>query len=151
MRYLLDTNVFREVQKGPTGHVHVRAWLASVDDADLRLSVMTVTEVRRGIVRLAKWKVEAARALAERFDVLLAAYAGRVIAVDRAVADEWGRLQGEKDNHLTRTARERRAAMRDPSYTADVTPPYLPFTPAPTSRARHAPAPLRPEATEPHA
>ena len=67
MRYLLDTNVFREVQKGPAGHVNVRAWLASVDDADLRLSVMTVTEVRRGIVRLAKRKTEAARELAERF------------------------------------------------------------------------------------
>ena len=99
MRYLLDTNVFREVQRGPTGHPNVRAWLASVDDADLRLSVMTVTEVRRGIVRLAKRKGEAARALAERFDELLAAYAGRVVAVDRAVADEWGRLQGEKDKH----------------------------------------------------
>ena len=99
MRYLLDTNVFREVQKGPAGHPNVRAWLASVDDTDLRLSVMTVTEVRRGIVRLAARKAEAARALAERFDELLAAYAGRVVAVDQAVADEWGRLQGEKDKH----------------------------------------------------
>ena len=99
MRYLLDTNVFREVQKGPAGHVNVRAWLAGVDDTDLRLSVMTVTEVRRGIVRLSKRKAEAAHALAERFDELLAAYAGRVVAVDRAVADEWGRLQGEKDKH----------------------------------------------------
>ena len=106
MRYLLDTNVFREVQKGPAGLPNVRAWLASVDDADLQLSVMTVTEVRRGIVRLAKRKAEAAHALAERFDVFLTAYVGRVVAVDRAVADEWGRLQGEKDEHLTRTARE---------------------------------------------
>ena len=99
MRYLLDTNVFREIQKGPGGHTNVRAWLAGVDDADLRLSVMTVTEVRRGIVRLAKDKAEVARDVAERFDVLLAAYAGRVVAVDEAVADEWGRLQGDKDKH----------------------------------------------------
>ena len=70
-----------------------------MDDADLRLSVMTVTEVRRGIVRLAKRKAGAAHALAERLDVLLTAYAGRLVAVDRAVADEWGHLQGEKDKH----------------------------------------------------
>ena len=99
MRYLLDTNVFREVQKGSAGHTNVRRWLAGVDDTDLRLSVMTVTEVRRGIVRLAKTKPDAAREIAERFDVLLDAYAGRVVAVDQAVADEWGRLQGVKDKH----------------------------------------------------
>lgn len=113
MPYLLDTNVFREVQKGDDGHVNVRAWLDTVDDADLRLSVMTVTEVRRGIVRLSKRKADAARELAERFDALLGAYAGRVVEVDRAVADEWGRLQGERDKHRDDLAFVATARVRD--------------------------------------
>ena len=113
MLYLLDTNVFREIQKGDDGHVNVRAWLETVDDADLRLSVMTVTEVRRGIVRLSKRKAGAARELAERFDALLDAYAGRVVEVDRAVADEWGRLQGEKDKHRDDLAFVATARVRD--------------------------------------
>ncbi len=113
MLYLLDTNVFREIQKGDGGHVNVRAWLETVDDADLRLSVMTVTEVRRGIVRLSKRKAGAARELAERFDALLDAYAGRVVEVDRAVADEWGRLQGEKDKHRDDLAFVATARVRD--------------------------------------
>ena len=94
--YLLDTNVFREVQKGGAGHVNVRRWLAGVDDADLRLSVMTVREVRRGIARLAKRKPGAAAEIEERFEELLAAYAGRVVEIDGPVAEEWGRLEGER-------------------------------------------------------
>ena len=76
MRFVLDTNVSPEVQEGPAGHPKVRAWRVGVDDADLRLSVMTVTGVRRRTVRLAERKAEAARALAERFDELLTTYVG---------------------------------------------------------------------------
>lgn len=99
MLYLLDTNVFREIQKGDDGHVNVRAWLDGVDDGEVRLSVMTVREVSRGIARLAKKKPAAAAEIRERFDDLLAAYAGRVVEVDGEVAEEWGRLEGERDKH----------------------------------------------------
>ena len=99
MTYLLDTNVFREVQKGPAGHRNVRAWLGTVDDADLRLSVMTIVEVRRGIERLSATKPAAAAELHARLAELLAAYAGRVVPIGAEVAAEWGRLQGVKDKH----------------------------------------------------
>ena len=66
MLYLLDTNVFREVQKGPEGHRNVRAWLDTVDDSELRLSAMTLAEVHRGVERLAKTKPDAARAMLGR-------------------------------------------------------------------------------------
>ena len=99
MLYLLDTNVFREIQKGDDGHVNVRAWLETVDDADLRLSVMAVREVSRGIARLAKKKPALAVEIRERLDELLAAYAGRVVEVDGEVAQEWGGLEGERDKH----------------------------------------------------
>ncbi len=99
MLYLLDTNVFREIQKGDDGHKNVRAWLDHVDDDAVRLSVMTVREVSRGIERLAKKKAAAAAEIRERFDDLLAVYAGRVVEIDGGVAEEWGRLEGEKAKH----------------------------------------------------
>jgi toxin FitB len=51
MKYLLDTNVFREIGK-TTPHEHVDAWLAGVDDTDLAISALTVREVSKGIARL---------------------------------------------------------------------------------------------------
>lgn len=97
--YLLDTNVFREVQKGPQGHPNVRAWLGTVDDADLRLSVMTIVEARRGIAKLAKSDADRAGKLERSLDAVVAAYRQRVVEIDRDVAAEWGRLIGEKDKH----------------------------------------------------
>jgi predicted nucleic acid-binding protein len=56
--YLLDANVLREF--GPNGHRNVRTWLGTVDDAALRISVMTLLEMRRGWE--AKKKQDPARA-----------------------------------------------------------------------------------------
>jgi len=42
--YLLDANVLQEMH--PRGHVNVRAWLAGVDDDQLRLSVVTIQRMR---------------------------------------------------------------------------------------------------------
>jgi hypothetical protein len=49
--YLLDTNIVSDVQRRlpkPT------AWLASVDPASINLSVITLGEIERGIVKLRK-------------------------------------------------------------------------------------------------
>lgn len=99
MLYLLDTNVFREIQKGDDGHTNVRAWLDSVDDDEVRLSVMTVREVSRGIEKLANTKPDKAAEIRERFDELMATYAGRVVEIGVEAAEEWGRLEGEKAKH----------------------------------------------------
>ena len=51
MRYLLDTSVISEWTKSkPDGRVV--AWLESVDEASLYLSVLAFAEVRLGIERL---------------------------------------------------------------------------------------------------
>jgi len=42
--WLLDTNVFRAL--GPNGHRNVRGWLDTIDDGALRVSVMTLLEMR---------------------------------------------------------------------------------------------------------
>ncbi|PAP74540.1 hypothetical protein BSZ37_20375 [Rubrivirga marina] len=87
------------MQRGDDGHTNVRAWLDSVDDCEVRLSVMTIREVSRGIERLAKTKPDKAAEIRERFDELMATYASRVVEIGVEAAEEWGRLEGEKAKH----------------------------------------------------
>lgn len=51
MKYLLDTNVLRELGK-TSPHKNVAAWLESVDDADLAISALTVREIVKGVAKL---------------------------------------------------------------------------------------------------
>ena len=46
--YLLDTNVISELRK-PRPHGAVLTWISSVEDADLRLSAVTIGEIQAGI------------------------------------------------------------------------------------------------------
>jgi predicted nucleic acid-binding protein len=46
--YLLDTNVVSELRK-PRPHGGVLAWLQSIDDRDLHISVVTLGEIQAGI------------------------------------------------------------------------------------------------------
>lgn len=45
--YLIDTNVFREFH--PRGHANVRAWLATIDDDQIRVSPVIYREMRGGV------------------------------------------------------------------------------------------------------
>ena len=45
---LIDTTVISEVRKGDRCHPQVARWYASVDAADLFLSVLVIGEIRRG-------------------------------------------------------------------------------------------------------
>lgn len=95
--YLLDENVLRELH--PQGHASVRAWYASVPTDDLRLSVMTLFEKRRGWERRRKLDPALAAARLAELDALEAAYGPRLIPVDGPVVAEWTRLLGAKDKH----------------------------------------------------
>jgi predicted nucleic acid-binding protein len=59
MKFLLDTNVFREPGKD-VPHVNVAAWLAARDDAELAISTITVREMRKGIMKLRSTRREVA-------------------------------------------------------------------------------------------
>ena len=41
MNYLIDTNIISEVRKGDQCNRNVAAWYASVDDAEIYLSVLS--------------------------------------------------------------------------------------------------------------
>lgn len=94
-RYLLDENVLREL--GPRGNANVRKWIASVDDAALRLSVATLFEKRRGAEMLKRRDPERSAALLASIAALERVYGDRIIPVDQAVVEAWTRLIGSKN------------------------------------------------------
>ena len=91
MSYLLDTNVISEVRK-LHGDANVRAWLASVKEDDLYLSVLVVGEIRQGIERLRRRDRMQASVYETWLTQLRRDYADRILPITTQVAEEWGRL-----------------------------------------------------------
>ena len=92
MGYLIDTNVWSELQKGERANPGVQRWFGSVAASELFVSVLVIGEVRRGIERLRRRDPEQAVRLEHRLGQLNAAMAGRVLAVSPAIAERWGRI-----------------------------------------------------------
>lgn len=93
MKYLLDTMVLSEARKRSPNPA-VAAWLDSVPETDIALSVLTLGEIERGVaahpdaaqrVRLQAWLEDALRLR----------FAGRILSVDASVASLWGRAVSE--------------------------------------------------------
>jgi len=88
--YLIDTNVLSELRRKAPDPAVVH-WFAQRPAGTLYLSVLTLGEIRKGIDALAD---------AQRRLVLLdwletelpAFFSGRILGIDAAVADRWGRM-----------------------------------------------------------
>jgi toxin FitB len=91
-KFLLDTNVISELRKGPRADVGVRDWFKSVDDTAVYLSVLVIGEIRQGIESLRRRDPPGAAKLDRWLHELVQSHGDRVLAVDGAVADRWGRL-----------------------------------------------------------
>ena len=95
MTFLLDTNVVSEWVK-PRPDPGVVSWLADVDEDRVFISVITLAELRHGIERMGDGAVavdsmnDFVTELPERFE-------GRVLLIDDAVADAWGRLVADRE------------------------------------------------------
>jgi predicted nucleic acid-binding protein len=90
MSFLLDTNVVSEWTK-PRPNPGVVEWLANVDEDSVYLSVVTLAELRHGIERLSPGKRRTQLDEWLRADLPLR-FEHRVLPVDAAVADQWGRV-----------------------------------------------------------
>lgn len=90
MSFLLDTNVVSEWMK-PQPNPGMVAWLAEVDEDRTFLSVITLTELRYGVERMAaaKRKQRLNEWLEEELPLR---FEGRVLAIDPAVADACGKI-----------------------------------------------------------
>lgn len=90
MSYLIDTNVISELRrKSPDSGV--LTWFSQRPPATLHLSVLTLGEIRKGIEGV----IDETRrqALLDWLEADLPTFfTGRILVVDGAVADRWGRL-----------------------------------------------------------
>jgi predicted nucleic acid-binding protein len=96
VNYLLDTCVISELVR-PEPDERVLKWVGSAEESALYISVLTLGELEKGIARLPasarRRKIESwvRGDLAERF-------AGRVLAIDAAIAEKWGQLSGASES-----------------------------------------------------
>jgi toxin FitB len=90
--YLIDTNIISEVRKGDRCDPHVSAWYASIVDEDLFLSTLVLGEIRKGVELARSRDPDKAVALERWLLKIEAAFDGRVLGIDNAVSDRWGRM-----------------------------------------------------------
>ncbi|HME27494.1 MAG TPA: type II toxin-antitoxin system VapC family toxin [Acetobacteraceae bacterium] len=92
MSYLIDTNIISEVRKGARCDAHVSAWYASIADEDLYLSALVLGEIRKGVELARPRDAGKAAALERWLREIEVAFDGRVLGIDNAVSDQWGRM-----------------------------------------------------------
>lgn len=96
MNFLLDTNAISELMKARP-NAGLLAWLAEVDEDSVFLSVVTITELRYGIERLATGRRRDRLDGWLRKDLTLR-FGGRILPIDLAIADACGRLVARSES-----------------------------------------------------
>jgi len=108
--FLLDTNVVSDLRRRPRAKSGLAAWFEAQAPEALFLSVVTIGEIRQGIEQLQRRDPRRAQFLNGWLRDLTRLYSDRLLAIDAAVADEWGRLRAIRsvpvvDAFLAATAR----------------------------------------------
>ncbi|MYM25234.1 PIN domain-containing protein [Duganella sp. FT135W] len=90
MTYLLDTNIVSELRKAAgKAHPNVVRWKLSVDASPQHLSAITIHELELGILLLARRNAVGGDSLRYWLqNQILISYAGRIIPVDTAIAQQ---------------------------------------------------------------
>ena len=95
MKYLLDTCLLSETRRKVPNQGVVN-WLESVDEDRLFISVVTLTEIQKGIVKLHEGPRR--QAFQTWLDKDLSArFKGRILGLSQEVALEWGVLLGSNE------------------------------------------------------
>jgi predicted nucleic acid-binding protein len=113
--YLLDNNVVKELN-GATPESNVMNWLNSVDDVDIYIAVTVILEQRKGIeVARKKRNADLKELLAgeQRLRRLISEYWDKFLHIDNEIAEEWGRLYGERQADLIDLLVSASANVRD--------------------------------------
>jgi len=95
--YLLDTVVISELRKRQPAP-EVVTWLSQRIESELFLSVLTIGEIQRGIVRKRPVDPLFADALSVWLDALLRNYGDRILPVSTEIARLWGDLSWRAKN-----------------------------------------------------
>ncbi|MBC7982284.1 MAG: type II toxin-antitoxin system VapC family toxin [Candidatus Obscuribacterales bacterium] len=110
--FVLDSNVVSELRKSKAGKAdrHLTAWAGSVAPGSLFISVITILELETGALRVERRDpVQGAVLRTWLDDHVLPAFAGRVLAIDIAVAQRCAKLhvpdpRAERDALIAATA-----------------------------------------------
>jgi toxin FitB len=108
--YVLDTNVLSELRRPHKANSRVLAWAASMPVSQFYLSVITVLELERGVLRMERVDPSQGKHLRVWLDAeVLPRFEGRVLAVDSVVAQRCARLhvpdpKSERDALIAATA-----------------------------------------------
>jgi predicted nucleic acid-binding protein len=94
--FLIDTKVISEMYKGRSRNHGVAAWYASIDRNAVWLSVLVVGEIRRGVEMLRKRDPARALSYNDWLAGLAKTYESRILPIDDAVADIWGRISATR-------------------------------------------------------
>ena len=116
MNYLIDTNIISEVRKGRRCDPNVASWYEKIADESLYLSVLVIGEIRKGVERVRPRDNAQADALENWLMAVDKAFGERILPVDRAVANEWGRMGASRplpviDGLLAATAKIHRMTL----------------------------------------
>lgn len=93
--YLLDTNILSERRRRQANPAVV-AWLDAVPEGQLRLSVLSLGEIRYGVELLAARDPRAAEPIEAWLAELTDRFAERLLPVTHQVADCWARLRARR-------------------------------------------------------
>jgi toxin FitB len=95
VNFLLDTNLVSEWTI-PRPNPGVVSWLADADEDRVFISVVTIAELRHGVERLAIGRRR--KRLNEWIEgELLFRFDGRILPIDAATADVWGRIVAHRE------------------------------------------------------
>jgi predicted nucleic acid-binding protein len=99
LNYLLDTNILCEATR-PHPDAHAAAWLSARPALTLFVSLVSIAEIRKGILLLPEGK-KRAKLGSWLESELLPAFASRVIPLGESEMKEWAALQAdaEKKGH----------------------------------------------------
>ncbi len=92
MTFLIDTNIISEVHKGERGDPAVRTWWNGVAEDDVWLSSLVLGEIHKGVEMVRPRAPGKAEALEAWLADVMSHFAHRVLPVDSAVAEQWGRM-----------------------------------------------------------
>ncbi len=92
MTFLIDTNIISEVRKGDRCDPAVATWWNGVAEDDLWLSPLVLGEIRKGVELSRRHDSRKADAIEAWLGNLMSGFGDRILPVDAAVAEEWGRM-----------------------------------------------------------
>ena len=95
--FLIDTDVLSALPRQER-FPEIARWMSKQRAADLYLSVVSIGEIERGVVRQQRSNPDFARALALWLDSAITLYGEHILGMNLAIARRWGQLSARIGN-----------------------------------------------------